>query len=128
LITPPTAYLGGTDSDTQPCYADEGGPIVRSVGGVVSVFGVFSRAPIDACANGGIYATFNPSTKAFIDAAAAWVDPCADTSVNGKCVVTSAVRCSSVNEGKRRLITLDCSLLNQVCVGGGASEVTCSDP
>ena len=127
-LAPSTAYFGGTDSDTQPCYGDEGGPILRSVQGQVRVFGVFSRTPFGACEKGALYATISPSTKAFIDAAATWVDPCAETSVNGKCEGTSAVRCSTVGEDNRRLIELDCSLLNQVCVGGGATEVTCSDP
>lgn len=128
LLEPGSAYLGGTDDDTQPCYRDEGGPIARSVQGKVSVFGVFSRSPLGSCEKGALYATITPISKAFIDSAANWVDPCQDTSTNGKCVGTSAARCSSVSEGSRRLIKLDCALLNQVCAGGGTTEVTCSDP
>lgn len=121
------AYLGGTDADAQPCGADLGGPIVRKLSNKVRVFGVFSRTPFGSCDKGGIYASITTATKAFVDAAAQWKDPCAGIPVNGSCSGTTAARCSTVFEGKRRAVKLDCSLLNQVCVGGGTTEVACTD-
>jgi len=121
------AYLGGTDADAQPCGADVGGPIVRKLQNKVRVFGVFSRTPFRGCDKGGIYASITAATKAFIDAAAQWKDPCTGITANGACVGTTATRCSTVFEGKRRAVKLDCSLLNQVCVGGGTTEVACTD-
>lgn len=121
------AYLGGMESDAQPCGADQGGPIVRKAQGQVRVFGVFSRTPFSGCDKGGIYSSVTAETKAFIDAAAQWTDPCTGLTTLGKCVGTNATRCSTVAEGKRRVVKFDCSLLNQVCVAPGTSEVACTD-
>ena len=121
------AYLGGTLSDAQPCGADQGGPIVRKAQGQVRVFGVFSHAPFSGCDKGAIYSGITAETKAFIDAAAQWTDPCAGLTTFGKCVGTDATRCSTISEGKRRVVKFDCSLLNQVCVAPGYAEVACTD-
>ena len=121
------SYLGGTDDDAQPCGADQGGPVVRKLQGQVRVLGVFSRTPFGACEKGGIYASITAATKPFIDSAAQWKDPCTGLTGNGKCAGTTATRCSSFAEGKRRAVKFDCALLNQVCVGGGSTEVACSD-
>jgi hypothetical protein len=126
-LAPAEAYLGGTDSDAQPCGADQGGPIVRKLQGQVRVFGVFSRTPLGGCEKGGVYASMTAETKAFVDQAAQWKDPCTNLTTNGKCVGTTATRCSTGNEGKRREVKFDCSLLNQVCVAPGNTEVTCTD-
>jgi hypothetical protein len=120
-------YLGGTDSDAQPCGADLGGPMARKLGAKVRVFGVFSRTPLGVCEKGALYASINPGTKAFVDAAAQWKDPCTDLTSNGKCVGNVATRCSSNTEGKRRAVKFDCTLLNQVCVAGVNTEVACAD-
>lgn len=121
------SYLGGTDSDAQPCGADQGGPLMRKQGGQVRVFGVFSRTPFGGCDKGAIAARITPAAKAFVDAAAQWTDPCGSTTANGQCTGNTAVRCSNQFEGKRRLVKFDCNLLAQVCVGGGFTEVACSD-
>ncbi|MES1175897.1 MAG: trypsin-like serine protease [Myxococcales bacterium] len=121
------SYLGGTDADAQPCGADQGGPIVRKLQNKVRVFGVFSRTPFGGCDKGGIYASITAATKTFIDAAAQWKDPCTGITTTGSCVGTTATRCSTPFEGKRKAVKLDCSLLNQVCVGGGTTEVACTD-
>jgi hypothetical protein len=121
------AYLGGTANDAQPCGADAGGPIVRKAQGQVRVFGVFSRTPFSGCDKGAIYSGITTETKAFVDAAAQWQDPCAGLTTLGKCVGTSATRCSTNAEGKRRVVKFDCSLLNQVCVAPGNTEVACTD-
>jgi hypothetical protein len=122
------AYLGGTDADAQPCGADQGGPIVRKLQNKVRVFGVFSHTPFGGgCDKGGIYASITAASKAFIDAAAQWKDPCTGITANGSCAGTTATRCSTRFEGKRRAVKLDCSLLNQVCVSSSTSEVACSD-
>ncbi|HKO50704.1 MAG TPA: trypsin-like serine protease [Polyangiaceae bacterium] len=126
-LAPGEAYLGGTDSDAQPCGADRGGPLVRKLQGQVRVFGVFSRTPFGSCEKGGLYASMTAETKAFVDAAAQWKDPCTDLTVSGKCVGNTATRCSSASEGKRRAVRFDCSLLNQVCVSDGLTEVACTD-
>ena len=126
-LAPGEAYLGGTESDAQPCGADQGGPMVRKLQGQVRVFGVFSRTPFGSCDKGGLYASITADTKTFVDTAAQWKDPCTGLTGNGKCVGTNATRCSSSTEGKRRVVKFDCSLLNQVCVGGGNTEVACTD-
>ena len=121
------AYLGGSDADAQPCGADQGGPAVRKQQNKVRVLGVFSRTPFGTCDKGAIYAGITADTKAFIDTAAQWKDPCTGIAGNGSCVGTTATRCSTIAEGKRRAVKFDCSLLNQVCVGGGNTEVACTD-
>lgn len=126
-LAPGEAYLGGTDSDAQPCGADQGGPMVRKLQGQVRVFGLFSRTPFGSCDKGALYASITPDAKAFVDVAAQWKDPCTGLTANGKCVGNTATRCSSSTEGKRRAVKFDCSLLNQACVGGGNTEVACSD-
>lgn len=126
-LLPGEAYLGGTDDDTQPCGADQGGPVARKLQGQVRVLGVFSHKPFLPCEKGAIYTAITSSTKSFIDSAAQWKDPCTNTTQNGKCVGNVATRCSTPAEGKRRLVKLDCSLLNQVCVASSNAEVTCSD-
>jgi hypothetical protein len=127
LLDSGTAYLGGTDTDAQPCGADQGGPIVRKLQGQVRVFGVFSRTPFGSCDKGALYASITSTTKPFIDSAAQWKDPCTGLTSTGSCVGTVATRCSSASEGKRRAVKFDCALLNQVCVSGGDAEVACSD-
>ncbi len=127
LLDPGAAYLGGTDADAQPCGADQGGPVVRKLQNKVRVLGVFSHTPFGSCDKGGIYAGITDATKTFIDTAAQWKDPCAATTVNGSCVGSTATRCSTLAEGKRRLVKFDCALLNQACVGGGNTEVACTD-
>ncbi|HYP98246.1 MAG TPA: trypsin-like serine protease [Polyangiaceae bacterium] len=121
------AYLGGAESDAQPCGADQGGPMVRKAQGQVRVFGVFSHTPFSSCDKGGVFSSITEEMKAFIDAAAQWTDPCTNLTVLGKCVGTNATRCSTPAEGNRRVVKFDCSLLNQVCVAPGTSEVTCTD-
>jgi hypothetical protein len=126
-LAPSEAYLGGALSDAQPCGADQGGPLVRKAQGQVRVFGVHSRNPFSGCEKGAVYARVTAEIKAFIDAAAQWTDPCNGLSTLGKCMGTNATRCSTVTEGKRRVVSFDCNLLNQVCVAPGTSEVTCTD-
>jgi len=121
------AYFGGKESDAQPCGADQGGPMVRKAQGQVRVFGVFSHTPFGSCDKGGVYARITAETKAFIDSAAQWTDPCSGVNTFGKCIGTTATRCSTSTEGKRRLIEFDCSLLNQACVAPGCAEVACTD-
>jgi len=121
------AYLGGTESDAQPCGADQGGPLVRKAQGQVRVFGVFSHTPLGGCDKGGVYSSITADTKVFIDAAAQWTDPCNGLTSLGKCVGTNATRCSTSTEGPRRVVKFDCSLLNQVCVAPGYAEVACTD-
>lgn len=126
-LAPGESYAGGGDADAQPCGIDAGGPLVRKAQGKVRVFGVFSRTPFGGCDKGGVYSRITASTKAFVDAAAQWVDPCNNVTAAGKCSGNTAVRCSSVSEGKRRVVKFDCSLLNQICVSNGVTEVACTD-
>jgi len=100
-LAPGEAYLGGTESDAQPCGADQGGPLVRKPQGAVRVFGVLSRTPLGGCAKGGVYAGITAETKAFIDAAVQWQDPCTGVSSAGTCAGSVATRCSTSGEGKR---------------------------
>jgi hypothetical protein len=126
-LAPTESYAGGGDSDAQPCGADAGGPLLRKAQGKVRVFGAFERTPFGSCEKGGLYARITPATKAFVDAAAQWTDPCGAVSTAGQCSGNTAVRCSKVGEGKRRLVKFDCNLLNQACVSNGVDEVACTD-
>ncbi len=121
------SYFGGTDADAQPCNVDVGGPVVRKLQGKVRVFGVFSHTPFVNCTHGAVYASITSATKAFIDSAAQWKDPCTGLTSNGSCVGNVATRCSTFAEGTRRTVKFDCSLLDQACVGGGTTEVACTD-
>ncbi len=126
------ALWGGAEGDAQACYGDSGSPIIKmSSSGVITAYGVVSGGIGSTeliCDYGGVDATFGPEVKAFLTTAAKWVDPCKGTPVEGVCSGTTAKRCTSVNEGERRLIKFDCSGIGQVCALQPDGTAGCSDP
>ncbi len=125
------AYVGNAPGDAQPCRADSGGPLVGKASGRLQVVGVASgtvRGAKTECDHGAIYATFGPTTRAFIDHALTWVDPCGGVSISGRCDGTVATRCTGRGEGDRRLTTTDCDLLNMACGYDAAGAASCVDP
>lgn len=129
LLGASEAYLGGAEGDGQPCYGDFGSPLLRKLDGQVRLFGVLSRLPISSpCERGAIYTRVSPELRAFVTQELAWKDPCEGISRLGRCEGTVAVRCTSRDEGTRRVVRLDCDLLAQTCVAPPDSEVICSDP
>jgi hypothetical protein len=109
---------GGAGGDAQPCYGDSGGPLVNRVNGQFVSYGVVSggiSSRDSACDMGTVYASFGPESLAFIEQAKTWVDPCGDMSSTGMCDGEVARRCTTVNEGRRRVVDFDCSLLGLEC-------------
>lgn len=127
LLEPSEAYAGGAEGDAQPCHGDDGGPLARNVNGQVRLFGVMSRLPVYSCERGAIYTRFTPELRDFVAQALRWRDPCDGTTRLGHCEGNVAVRCAGYDEGERRAVRFDCSLLAQTCVSPPGSEVTCSD-
>jgi hypothetical protein len=126
LLGPTEAYAGGAEGDAQPCYGDEGGPLARAVNGQVRLFGVMSRL-VAGCERGAVYTRFTPELRDFVTQALRWRDPCDGVTRLGRCDGNVAVRCAGREEGERRAVRFDCSLLAQTCVSPPGSEVACSD-
>ncbi|HMJ10743.1 MAG TPA: hypothetical protein VK524_05010, partial [Polyangiaceae bacterium] len=127
LLGADEAYAGGAEFDAQPCSGDEGGPMLRSASGQIRVFGAMSRLPGYTCERGGVYTRFSPELRDFVAQALRWRDPCEGVSRLGHCEGNVSVRCTGREEGARRTVRFDCSLLNQTCVSAPGSEVACSD-
>lgn len=113
----------------QPCFGDSGGPLLRAnEAGELVAYGVVSGGVGSnelRCDRGAIYARFTPDVQAFLEQAMQWQDPCADVPALGECVETRARRCSSLAEGKRRVVEVDCATLGLRCVQGRRTAVTC---
>lgn len=111
------AQLGGAAGNAQVCHGDSGGPLLKVVDGKLAVFGVASTVVggVKAvCQNAGsVYATFGSSAQTLFAAAAS--DPCDGVPAAGACEGDVAVRCSRADEGERRVLRTDCSLLAQRC-------------
>jgi hypothetical protein len=125
------AFLGGKAGDAQPCFGDSGGPLIGMVGGVRTVFGNVTSgfaSNRSLCDFGAVFAMFGPATRAFLQNALAWVDPCTGVSVKGRCEGDLAVRCTTHAEGTRRISETDCGLLGQTCGLDATGTVACVDP
>jgi hypothetical protein len=111
------AQLGGADGNAQICHGDSGGPLLKVVDGKLAVYGVASTVVSgikQVCENaGGVYATFGPDAQALFAEAAH--DPCESVPAAGTCEGDVVVRCSRADEGARRVLRTDCSLLAQRC-------------
>lgn len=111
------AQLGGGEGNGQVCHGDSGGPLLKVVDGKMVVYGVTSTVVSgvrQVCENAGaVYATFGPDAQALFAVAAK--DPCEGVPAEGACDGEVAVRCSRADEGERRVLRTDCSLLAQRC-------------
>jgi hypothetical protein len=97
----------------------------KKVYGVAS--GVMSSTQL-TCDYGAFYGIFGPETHTFIDQAVRYVDPCGHgLTANGYCDGDTAIRCSDKWEGDRRMVQVDCALLDQVCAVSATGRVACGD-
>ena len=103
----------------QPCYGDNGGPLLRAnAAGELVAYAVVSQATSSdgvACDVGAVYSQFTPEVLSFIQQAQAWQDPCANVSPVAVCNGDKVRRCSSLEEGERRVIEMDCATLGMHC-------------
>lgn len=110
------AQLGGANGNAQVCHGDSGGPLLKVVDGKLAVYGVASTVVggiKQVCENAGAtYAVFGPDAQALFNVAAN--DPCESVPTTG-CDGDVAVRCSRADEGERRIVRTDCSMLAQRC-------------
>jgi hypothetical protein len=124
-------WVGDAPGDVQPCYGDSGSPLIKKVDGRLQVYGVVSggfSSRSSICDFGAVYATFGPETRAFLDQAKGWVDPCGSVSRAGTCNGDVAARCTSLVEGQRRVTSTDCGLLAQTCGQDEQGAAACVDP
>jgi len=121
------AHFGGRAGDAQDCYGDSGGPILRSVGGVLTAYGVTSGGWSSqnlVCDLGGVFATFGPATRTFIQRELA----CPMIPLDGTCEGDVVVRCATPEEGGYRPLSTDCSVLGLTCGLDEAGELGCVEP
>jgi len=126
------AWAGNQPGDAQDCYGDSGGPLIRANDdGELLTYGVVSGGLYSnelLCDYGGVFATFAPDTIEFLKAAKRWVDPCKDVTVDGHCDEDAVVRCTSMDEGPRRVVVNECGLLAQTCGVGSDGKAACTTP
>jgi hypothetical protein len=113
--------VGGVPGDSQPCYGDSGGPLLRkrlsddqmTIWGLTS--GIIGNRS-GTCRNyGSVYAALDTTVTDFLDRAKLWVDPCEGVSAVGRCVGSVAERCTILAEGKRRKLSFDCAAVDLTC-------------
>jgi hypothetical protein len=120
---------GGTPGDAQPCFGDSGSSLLRKVDDQFVSYGVVSGGIGSSdlvCDMGTVYATFGPSTLAFIDQARQWADPCGELDTQGTCDGNVARRCTNVAEGRRRMVDFDCGLVGMTC-NMNSGQVSCDE-
>jgi len=130
LLAGSELWAAKAEGDAVACNGDTGGPLLKKVlaaDGTASlqVLGVISGGVGSmhlACDYGTVVATFPDEAQDMLKEALAWVDPCLVTTgvtmpTNGQCDGTVVSRCVSLqsDEGERRVISLDCADLLQVC-------------
>jgi hypothetical protein len=118
---------GGAPGDAQPCFGDSGSSLIKRLGGKFVSYGVVSGGlgtRDSICDLGTVYATFGPEVLAFLQTAKQWIDPCGDIDSTGTCDGSTALRCTNLNEGRRRLVSFDCASLEMAC-GSTGGQVSC---
>jgi hypothetical protein len=121
LLEGDEVVTGGGEGNTQSCFGDSGGPLMKYVSGSGwQTYGVVSGG-IDSlhsvCDFGTVFATFGPEVMAFLQAAQAYEDPCGEVGQGGMCDGNVAVNCvSDLAEGIRTLDEQDCDDTGQTCV------------
>ena len=117
------------DGGSQPCFGDSGGPLLRAnEAGELVAYGVVSGGLGSddlRCDRGAVYARFTPDVMAFLEQSLAWTDPCANVPVLGECTESRARRCSTLSEGRRRVVEVDCATLGMRCVQSRRETVSC---
>jgi hypothetical protein len=123
------AYVGNGPGDAQPCFGDSGSPLVKPnaqgdlVAYAVTSGGIASNDLV--CDFGAVYGAFGPEVVTFLQAAMNWQDPCNGISKDGVCDGDVASRCTTLNEGQRRLTVTDCSLFGETCVVASNGKAMC---
>ncbi len=134
------AVWGNAYGDAQPCHGDSGGPILAEYNNRIAIFGVNSAVPLPpilakpvwevfdpqlVCNWGVIGATFGLHAKDHILRELA----CPLMPVTGQCQGDTAIRCSDMNEGTRRIVETDCGILGLTCgLNQQIQRVECVDP
>lgn len=137
LIPEYEASFGNAPGNAQACFGDSGGPILRSEGGQLVVYGVTSGGLGSnrlICDWGAVYAMLAPAALDLVERTLG----CGSVPAAGQCVGTSSIsgevptiveRCAPPIEGGWRTVQTDCSLFGLVCGEDPTGDVTCiSDP
>jgi hypothetical protein len=113
---------GLAETDTQSCYGDSGGPMMRfNADGTMTIFGVVSGG-LDSrrsvCDFGGVYATFRSDVVDFLHEAQAWEDPCGDVPDVGTCSDSNTLTScrTQIVAGVREVVATDCGESGTECV------------
>jgi hypothetical protein len=125
--------------DTQSCYGDSGGPMLRfNADGTRTTFAVVSGgldSVRSACDFGGVYATFGEEVVDFLASATKWQDPCGSTSEQGSCEGDLLLSCkTNLIAGTRQIQALNCAADSLPCVANqygaacGAAPLPPSEP
>lgn len=126
------AWLGGAPGDAQTCLDDQGAPLLaKSPEGKLTIYGIASNplggAQTKCIPIGAPYAMLGPAAQKLITTNL--VDVCDNETAAGRCDGDVAIRCTSAEEGERRVTRSDCSEVLQHCVPPSAAnpQVSCAD-